>query len=259
MDNYQGPKVGWRPFTRNGLFPNGSVWALLLIAGGTLLFLDNLGLWPFAHLSAFWPLAISAFGLAQLSSSRCSSGTIWGVTMLAVGIFLTLGNLGILHVNIGSLWPLFLIAAGANMLLKRSWRPFLPMPLGMPVGASINVRSAAQGNRIHEAVIFSSVNRRIETANFEGGELNCIFGELKIDLRGAVISAPGREAVIEANVVFGAIKLRIPEHWKVLVRGSAVFGAYEDKTVPPRPAPGIDIPTLIVQGGCVFGAVEIEN
>ncbi len=115
------------------------------------------------------------------------------------------------------------------------------------------------GNVLRENVAFSGINRRIDSPTFEGADLNCSFGELKVDLRGATISTPNREAIVYINASFGAIKLRIPETWKVVVHGTALFGAYEDKTVPPRPVPGIDPPTVVIRGNAAFGAVEIEN
>jgi hypothetical protein len=66
-------------------------------------------------------------------------------------------------------------------------------------------------------------------------------------------------AVIEANAAFGAIELRVPETWRVSMQGNAVFGAYEDKTIPPRPEPGAETPTLVIKGGTAFGAVIIRN
>lgn len=250
MDDYSRPRL-----RSSGPCSHSSVFAVLLIAFGALLFVDNLGLIPFANIRAYWPLAISAFGISRLSGARRASNQVWAWTMIAVGVLLTLGKLGYLRVTFGSLWPLFLIAAGASMLFRRARTASSASSFN--AGASVN--SAFRGNLLHETVVFSSVNRRIDSQNFEGGDLSCTFGELKIDLRGATISTPNREAVIEANAAFGAIKLRIPETWKVVVRGTAVFGAYEDKTIPPRPGPGIDSPTLIITGNSAFGAVEIEN
>jgi hypothetical protein len=43
------------------------------------------------------------------------------------------------------------------------------------------------------------------------------------------------------------------------MQGSAVFGTYEDKTIPPRPEPGVALPTLIIRGGTAFGSVVIRN
>jgi hypothetical protein len=232
-----------------------SVTALVLIAAGVLLFLDNLGFLPFVNVRAYWPLAISAFGVAQMQKSRCGSSIVWGLTMIAVGVLLTLGNLHVIHFTAASMWPLFLIAAGASMLVRRTG---FRLPSGQFIAGSSN-QGGFSGNQLHEYALFSAVNRRIDSANFEGAELTSIFGEIKIDLRNAGISAPNREATVTANVAFGAIKLRVPETWKVVIRGNAVFGAYEDKTVPPRPGPGVETPSLIITGGASFGAVEIVN
>ena len=239
-----------------------SVTALLLIAAGVLLFLDNLGFWPFGNVRAYWPMVIAAFGVAQLTRSRTCCGKVWPITMIVIGVLLTLGNLHIIRFGMRSLWPIFLIAAGISMLVKRTgwWGPHewsRQWPSRFPAAASVS--GGFRGNVLHENAVFSSVNRRIDSQNFEGADLTSTFGELKIDLRGATISTPNREAIVETNASFGAIKIRVPETWKVIVQGSAVFGAYEDKTLPPRPAPGVDPPTLIVRGHAAFGAVEIEN
>ena len=58
---------------------------------------------------------------------------------------------------------------------------------------------------------------------------------------------------------FGAIELRIPETWRVSMQGTAVFGAYEDKTIPPRPDPGIQTPTLADQRRHRFRRSFVRN
>jgi predicted membrane protein len=237
-----------------------SFGAIVLIALGAILFLDNLGLLPFANIRAYWPMAIAVFGALQLTRSRSACSMVWPWTMIAIGVLLTLGNLGILRVTIGSLWPVFLIAAGVSMLVRRtSWTVPRNWARQWPDRVHMGSRVRGSFRNLDANAVFSSVNRRIDDVNFERADLNCFFGELKVDLRGATIAAPNREAVVDTNAAFGAIKLRVPETWRVVVHGSAVFGAYEDKTVPPRPGPGIDPPTLIISGNAAFGAVEIEN
>ena len=58
-----------QPDPRDNAF-NASIGAIILIAIGAVLFLDNLGLVPFANIRAYWPLAISARGIALLSRTR---------------------------------------------------------------------------------------------------------------------------------------------------------------------------------------------
>jgi predicted membrane protein len=237
---------------------NASIGAIILIAIGAILFIDNLGIFPFIRLRDYWPLAISAWGIAMLSRPGRNCGMVWGCTMVVIGALLTLGNLHILRVNAGSIWPIFLIAAGVSMLFKRTGWGWCERP---------RARLFSHGERfgrkpcrnLDANAVFGSLNRRIDSVNFERADLNVVFGELKVDLRGATITNPSRQATVETNAAFGAIKLRIPETWKVVVHGNAVFGAFEDKTVPPRPAPGVDPPVLIIEGNAAFGAVEIEN
>lgn len=270
MDNYSGSPLNDsasqnRP-TGSGAPFQPSLGAIILIAIGALLFLDNLDLLPFAHLRAYWPLAISAIGVSKLASPKSKCNFVWPMFWIALGIVLTLQNLGLFHISMKSLWPLFLIAIGVNMLVQRTGSGWIS---GRPrrrqnffSGPGNPGFSSPQQNAYREpdsTAVFASVNRRIDSPNFEGAELHAVFGELKVDLRGCTISTPNREAVIETHAAFGAIKLRIPETWRVALHGNAVFGAYEDKTLPPRPGPGIEPPTLILRGNAAFGAVEVEN
>lgn len=247
-----------------------SLWAILVIAIGALFLLQNIGIFTFARIGDFWPMWIAAWAAIQLTRCRDPRGQIWPLTMIVVCVLLTLGNLGILNVNFGQLWPLFVIAAGIGMLMnrgrtRRDWRVSTGNdPAGrhswtLNMTAASDEDSRFEGNYLRENVVFSGVSRRIDTATFEGGDLNTTFGELKVDLRGAAISTPDRQAFIETNATFGAIKIRIPETWRAVLQGNAVFGSYEDKTLPPKPVAGVDTPTLVVRGNATFGEVKIEN
>lgn len=232
--------------------------AVFLIVAGLLMFLDNLGFIP--NIRPYWPMLIVVYGVAQLVRPNRPCSIVWPLFAIAAGLLLTLGNLGYLHFGVGALWPVFLIALGVSLLFRRTtgrgpWNHHWANNFSAPAF----VGGRFQGNILRENAAFSSVNRRVESTTFEGADLNATFGELKIDLRGATISTPNREAIIETNASFGAIKLRIPETWRVLVQGGAAFGAFEDRTVPPRPEPGVVPPTVIIRGNATFGAVEIEN
>lgn len=228
---------------------------LLLVLGGTLLFLDNLHVLPFETAGAFWPIALIVYS-AACTRSNSVAVKIWAVTGVVAGILLLLGNYHILRISGDILWPLFLIASGIVMLIYRlRWRQFTAR---FVIGPDTTTRPTNL-SRLQEVAIFSSVKRKVETPKFEGGELSSVFGSIAIDMRWAAISAPGRQAVIEANAAFGSIELRVPDTWRVQLQGNAVFGSYEDKTIPPRPEPGVEAPTLLIRGGTAFGSVEIRN
>lgn len=230
----------------------GSIIGIALIGGGVLLFLDNLGILPFRAASLFWPLIFIIYGTVTLSNSRTGPGSIWGVAALAAGGLLLLDNLHILHVTFRTLWPLVLIAVGVNMILYRMrWQQFGSKFIGNGDNGSYD--------RLHEFAIFSGVKRKVESKIFEGGEVASVFGGVEIDLRRAGIISAENVVSIEANAVFGGIEIRVPETWRVSLQGTAVFGAYEDKTLPPRPEPGFNPPLLIIRGGTAFGAVVVQN
>jgi predicted membrane protein len=235
----------------------GAIIGLLLIAGGTILFLDNLGIFPFPAVDLFWPVIFLIWGGFGLSRRRSAAGIVWSVTAIVAGLLLALGAFHILRVSLDTLWPLLLIATGIIMLIYRfRWIRFADR-IRMQLGSQSNTRVG--GNNLEEFAVFSSVKRKIESQSFEGGEISSLFGGVEIDLRRAGISSPDRQALIRANAAFGGIEIRVPQSWRVLLQGSAIFGAYEDKTIPPRPEPGVEIPTLIIRGGTAFGAVVVKN
>ena len=112
---------------------------------------------------------------------------------------------------------------------------------------------------LQEFALFSSLKRKVDTQAFEGGEVSSVFGGVEIDLRKAAISSASGQAILEASAAFGGIEVRVPETWNVVLQGTAVFGAYEDKTISARRETGLPLSTLVIRGGTIFGAVVVEN
>jgi predicted membrane protein len=242
--------------------PRGSIFALMLIVAGALLFLDNLGILPIQDIGAWWPIFIVIWGASILDRWRSPVAVIWALALVAWGILLILGNLHILHVTGSVFWPVMLIAFGASLLVR-------PMPFRdwheRVLRAQTRLRSHASsresffGNRLRESIIFGSLNRRVETQQFEGGKVEAVFGSIELDLSEAAISSPDRRAVLDVSAVFGGAEITVPRTWRVLMKSAAVFGGCDDRTVPPRPEPGLEPVTLVVTGAAVFGGIEIRN
>jgi predicted membrane protein len=241
--------------------PRGSLFALMLIVAGALLFLDNLGILPIRDIRAYWPIFIVIFGVHILDSRKGQVGRIWGLAVMAWGILLILGNLQILHVSGSIFWPVMLIAFGITLLVR-------PMDLSdwheraLRFQQSVRPRARGEsffGNRLHESTVFGSLNRRVETQQFEGGKVEAVFGSIELDLSAAAISSPDRQAKLEVSAVFGGVEITVPRTWRVLMKAGAVFGGCDDRTVPPRPEPGLEPVTLVITGAAVFGGLEIRN
>lgn len=259
--------------------PRGNLFALLLIVAGSVLFLDNIGLLPIKEIKAYWPAALIVAGVWIVDRGKTVVAIIWAAAFIICGVLMILGNLRILHATADIVWPVMLIAFGATMLARpvslRWWHErhlrerqkfhFVPPHRARTYAEFRQGGSqAAQpqnfpGNRLHEAIVFSAINRRVETQNFEGGKLDVVFGSIEVDLSGARISAPDRQAFITVNAAFGGIEITVPRTWKVVMKSKAVFGGCDNKTFPPRPEAGVTPETLVVTGDAVFGGITVRN
>ncbi|HEY0591204.1 MAG TPA: DUF5668 domain-containing protein [Thermoanaerobaculia bacterium] len=98
---------------------NGSRWAtlaggLILIGVGSLFLADTLDLVHFRHLVRdYWPAALILFGITKLFGRDSRGG---GFTMIAVGSWLQIANLGLFGFDWSS-WPLLLILMGVAIIL----------------------------------------------------------------------------------------------------------------------------------------------
>src|SRR6185437_14265486 len=103
-------------------------------------------------------------------------------------------------------WPILLIALGTILLVRplnvNDWRM-----RAREAGIERRKRHAERrgerfkgrgmptpgetfsGNALREAIVFGSLNRRLDTQQFEGGTLEVVFGAIEVDLSGAAIAA----------------------------------------------------------------------
>jgi predicted membrane protein len=227
---------------------SGMAGGAILILVGLAFLLDHLGYIHVDRLWRFWPLLLVFAGVINIMSRE---RRFWGVLLLLAGGFLQLNQLGIAHFGWADFWPLVVIAAGLLIM----WG-------SIEARKNPRVVSSAGGdprNTLNEAVVFGGLERRITSADFQGGHINAVFGGVEIDLRDAKMQAD--EATLEINVIFGGVELRVPDSWQVVFRGSPIFGGIEDKTRTPPPNDPAN-PTgkaLILTGAVIFGGVEIKN
>ena len=231
--------------------------AIFLIVAGTLLFLGNIGVLPVRDIWDYWPLALVGAGVGKLLGSRSPAARILSILLIVFGTFFLLISIGIFHINAhDDSWPLslLLIAFGIGALIKALDTDTSKKPVGFP---SESLRSPSD-DLVKGAAIFGELKRKIETPNFEGGDVHSIFGNVVLNLRRAGISPVDKFVAIDANAVFGAIKVRVPDTWRVDLKGVAILGNYVDKTIPPT-TPDAETPTLTMTGYSLFGSVEVDN
>jgi hypothetical protein len=227
-----------------------------LIVAGTLLFLSNLGILPIRSVWLYWPLIVIGFGISRIIRGPELPLRLFGGLLTLVGSLFLLINLNVIRVRVhDNSWPIsiLLICLGLVMLFKildqrdprpSGWAGFRPPRMGARDGLS-------------DFTLLGSVKRRIDATDFSGGTALSVLGSLELDLRHARTSEPGQTIQLEVSAILGAAKIRVPEHWRIQMRGTSIMGTYEDKTIPPNA--GSDAPTLVITGISVMSSIEVED
>lgn len=250
----------WRRRYRRYRSPGSRLFfAILLIAAGILLFLDNIGILRIRNIWDFWPLILIGIGVSKLTS-RVASQLLLGVFFIAFGALFLLLTLHVFAIRAwDATWPLslLLIAFGFLALVKAVESGAASRPrIGFP--GQLNTSGPSQ-DFLAEHSVFGNLKRRLDTANFTGGAIHCVFGSVEIDLRYVQLPPNEKTATVDIDCIFGSTKIRVPDTWQLSIRAAAVLGNIEDKTIPTRTTGGAQSPTLIITGQSVFGSIEVEN
>jgi hypothetical protein len=228
-------------------------------------------------------------------SPRLTPRLVFGLAVMALGLMLTLDNLGVLEARrFLRLWPVVLIAMGLVKLLSPGYArerggafiwlllgvAFLLSSLGLldlhklwplvllVVGGSMVARalSGEGGFRLRRSTPATSSDAVVRSFAFMGGITR---GTNAQDFRGGEAGAvmggceidlrqarmQGGEAVIDTFAVWGGIEIYVPEDWEVVNKGFALMGGFTDETKRPAEPKG----RLVVTGFAVMGGVEISN
>jgi predicted membrane protein len=215
------------------------IGGVVFIVAGILLLLEKTGHLPEGFVLHFWPMVFVLIGLVKIVYA---GGRATGLALIALGAFLQLHEMGIIHIDFWQLWPVFIIIAGIAMLWQAMRRETVP---------------SSDNPHFDAFYIFGGGERQVNSKNFRGARMMAIFGGYKLDFTHADID--GNQAVVEANAIFGGGEIRVPESWQVIVQGMGVFGGYEDKTRHFQPDPSKPTKTLVVKGMAMFGGIEVKN
>ncbi|HSL23590.1 MAG TPA: DUF5668 domain-containing protein [Vicinamibacterales bacterium] len=213
---------------------------LLLLAGGGALLLDNFGVLEAWYIIRLWPVGLILIGLAMALQAHRAAGRVAGFFWMFLGVWLLLGNLGVLRLEFFDLWPVPIVLAG-GYLIWQSIRPDAPGPRD-------------QDSTFSALAVMAGVGRKINSPDFKGGEATALLGGVKIDLQDAGITA--REAVIDVFAFWGGIEIFVPDGWMVVNRVVAILGGADDRT---RPSTDPTAKRLVIRGVCVMGGVDIKT
>lgn len=224
------------------------ILGFVLLGLGILWTLDNMGIYESERLLRWWPLVLVLIGLSHLTGSGGNRRILSGTLFTGAGVLLTLERVGLVDVNVWTLWPLFFVVVGA-MIVIRSLRSS-----GTESDEPGQGPSGDPDQSLNSFAFMSETTRRSTSADLHGGEVTAIMAGAQIDLRNAR-SAAG-QVVIDVFTIWGGIDITIPDDWTVVCEVTAILGAFEDKT---RPAIGPSGTKLVVRGLVIMGGVEVKN
>jgi hypothetical protein len=231
-------------------------FAGFLIVAGTLLFLGNLGILPVQTVWSYWPVLIVGLGMLKISNAFDLSQRLLGLLIACFGVVFLLISLGVIRIHSRDhSWPIsmLLIAFGLATLIRVLDKrpPERPMR-----GGFLGAPASDAATTLRDLCVLSEIKRRVDAADFRGGNAFTVLGNIELDLRHSN-AQPGQTIYLEVSAILGAAKIRVPDYWRTQIHGSSVLGSYEDKTVPSNIGP--DAPTLVLTGFSVLGSVEIED
>ncbi len=243
-------------------YAKGLGFGLILILIGIAFLLFNFNLLPvqLKWVIISWPSLLIVIGVFNLFKRQFVSSII----LFLVGSFFLIDRIirafpevfpnGIDNFT-QNFWPILLIVAGVVLIVGK----LFPNRLGDSTNtynSTTRYRKTHNRNQGFEKnSVFGSGEHIVLEPEFEGGELNAVFGSMTIDLRRTTL----KEGVthLEANAVFGSVTIFVPRNWLVETNVDAVFGGFDDQR---RQDESIDMSRkLVITGACVFGGSELRN
>jgi len=238
---------------------------LVVIAVGVLFTLDRLGYVNAGEFWEYWPVLLIALGIGRVLQPRGTQGRGFGLILIVMGTWFLLSNLDVIHYSFGDVWPILLVVLGIMMVWRAITGPSFEGPRrrlkeavaaadGSAAVAGLATSSSDTSNTVNAFALLGGVNRKVVSKDFRGGALTAIMGGCELDLRHASISSG--QAVIDTFALWGGIEIKVPQEWSVLVQGTPILGAFDDKTVRVG---GDGSKVLVIKGVALMGGVEIKN
>ena len=252
---------------KSGIKFSSLVFALLVIAAGVLLFAFNMGALPIEYKSVVfsWPMLLIAIGFISFFSRH---NWFFGLILALIGGFFLLSKLEIDRLKwiTENVWAVILIAAGIVIFCKvlfhrksfwkdaqfrthfscgndKHWKNYSPTGKGYKSGY------------IDRNCVFGGSKEKWDIKSFKGGEVNCVFGGIELDLTEAQLAEGVHH--LELNSVFGGIVLYVPADWNIEMKRTNVFGAFTDS----RPKTSFEVDEnrlLIIVANAAFGGGVIK-
>lgn len=219
------------------------LWGLVFIVIGAIIGLNALEITNInIFFDGWWTLIIIIPCFIGLF--KTNSGKLGNFIGLAIGIFLLLVAQDIVELEIvlKLLVPFILIAIGVSIIGN-----------GIITNKiSKKIKETNKNNLESYAATFSEQNIVKQNEEFNGANLDAVFGGVKLDLQKATIN---QDIVINASAIFGGITILVPSNINVKVKSTPIFGGVSNKVLNNNAE---NVKTIYINAFSMFGGVDIK-
>ncbi len=214
----------------------------------------------FPHWLFSWEVLLIVIGVL-VGVRKQFQGVGWLILVLLGSFFLIDDLPGMYWIRQYSL-PLGIIVIGIFLVFRSALtrssqagtnQPYNRAGAGMGTSSDEKSQHAGGDDYLNLTTVFGSIEKRILSKDFRGGQSTVIFGGTELDFTNADINGV---VVIDMVQVFGGVELRVPSNWDVTSEMTAIFGGIEDKRNTTSINPEKQ---LVLKGTCLFGGVEIKS
>lgn len=219
------------------------MWGLMLIALGVIIGLNSLEITSIElFFDGWWTLFIIIPSFIGLITESEKTGSIIG---LIIGVLLLLGCQDI--ISFETFWklliPMILVILGLSIIFKDMFNSKINRKI-----SELNKNSKSEKN---VSAYFTGQKVAYSKEEFDGINMEVVFGGIKLDLRKAIIK---KDVVINARAIFGGIDILVPENINVVVSSSSMFGGVDNN----REIKQDNKITIYVNGSSLFGGIDIK-
>ena len=245
-----------------------ALFGLLIVAIGVLFLAINLG-WLDSGLRQIvfsWPMIFIAFAIISLTPMSMRS--YWQTALWTVlGVFFLLPRIASVYPEMlpgidgdfaRNYWPVLLILFGIGVILyilfgkKRFFWTKKYSADGDYSWSSEKIEGT--GGVYVRDVMFNGHDDIFLEPVFRGGNIDVLFGGVKLDLRKTTL--PEGSALLDIDVLFGGVEITVPENWVVVSKADVLFGGVVDKR--SQIVQDDQSRKLIIKTDALFGGVEIR-
>lgn len=226
----------------------GRIFGFVLILFGVLWLLNRLDYIFFPNWLISVPSLMVLIGL--IISIKTKFQRIGPIVVTLIGVAWLIRRHNLLPPEVSYLfWPIVLIAVGIIIVLR-------PKKADQEKDEFSGCwEDKSSSDELEIDAIFCGSKKQIISKDFKGGEINLIFGGTELNLTQADFP---KEVVLDVTIVFGGLKIIIPNNWELKTQLTTIAAGVEDK----RSHDGLQVvpnKVLLLKGTVIFGGIDIQN